>query len=374
MVRGLLLAAGVVSMADASAQSRWMYSLSVPAELEYDSNPSMSPGDSAGSTFWLRLTPSLVTKYVLGNEEFTLETALSAEKSSNQRAAQDRLDPRLRAAWKHVDPLNTTEVAALLERSAFRDLDVRRQVPLGADASRTLFALTGNWTRDIDARTAFNADVRQEWERSTGTVSPDFQRTTAAGRIKRAHDERTSWYVGLNGQDYRPEDAPGPAGAPAGALRSTVAGALVGLERAFSEALRFDVSAGPVRFTRPQSRNDWQAAATVEYTMPRWQAGVDVLRAPGVNSTGGGLVVTEELRMRVRYDLDPRSRLEVDAGAAREKAAGSNRTLASISWVRQLDPAWQVAVKGSTQRQEGPGGVARSNRIGVMLVYSAPDL
>lgn len=361
-------------MAGAAAQSRWMHSLSVPAEFEYDSNPSMTPGESPGSTRWLRLMPSLTTKYVHGNEEFAVEAALSAEKSSNTEVAQDRLDPRLRAAWRHVDALNTTEVAALLERQAFRDVDMRQQVPLGVDGTRTRFALSGSWLRDLDARTSFMAEGRQEWERSDVGIAPDFRRTTAMTRLRRAHDPRTDWYVGLDGQTVDPEPLDDTVAAPVVAGRSTVFGAVVGVERAFSEGFRVDANVGPVRFTRPQARSDWQGAVTAEYKGERWVGTVEVLRAPSLDILAGGLEITEELRTRVRYDLDPVSRLEAEAGGAREKAADSRRTLASVSWIRELSADWQLVVKGTTQRQQGPGGTARSNRIGVMLVYNMPDL
>lgn len=374
LVRGLLLAAGLAGVTGAAAQSRWMHSLTVPLEMEYDSNPSMAPGASPGGTLWLRLAPGLATKYVHGNEEFVFEGALSAQKSSNTAVAQDRLDPRLRAAWKHTGPLDTTELAALYERSAFRDTEVRQQVPLGVDGTRTLTGLTGSWVRDLDARTSFNTEVRQEWERSDVGVTPDFSRTTGLARIKRAQDERTSWYAGINAQTVRPDRVTGTPGVPVQTGRSTVAGALFGIERDFSEALRVDASIGPVRFLRPQTRNDWQAAATAEYTAPRWQAGVDVLRAPSVDAAAGGLAVTEELRVRVRYDLDALSHLQVEAGGARENSAGSSRTLASVRWVRDLSPSWQFTVKATFQRQEGAGGTAISKGIGVALVYNMPDL
>jgi hypothetical protein len=373
VVNSLLLAAGAVSVGGASAQSRWMHSLTVPAEMEYDSNPSMTPGPSPGGTLWLRLTPSLSTKYVYGNDEFSLESILSAEKSSNTRVAQDRLDPHLRAAWKHAAERDTTEVAAVLDRRAFRDLALNQQVPLGVDGTQTTVAFTGNWTHDLDARTAFTADVRQEWDRSTGGLTPDYRRTTGAARVKRAWDARTNWYTGLNAQAVRP-DGTGAPGAPVAAPASTAYGAVVGVERAFGENFRVDANAGPLRFTQPAGRTDWQGSVTAEYTGARFKAGVDLLRTPSVDATAAGLAVTDEVRLRLHYDLGPLSRLEADAGASRERATGSSRMLASVAWVRELNPEWQLVIKGSTQRQQGPTGTARSNLVGVKLVYTGLDL
>lgn len=358
----------------ASAQGRTMLSLSVPTEIEHDSNPNLSVGPAPSTTF-LRAMPSLTLAYVPGNDEFRLEGALTAEKSSNQQAAKDRLDPRVRAAWKHVGPRDTAEVSALLDRRALRAVGLREQVPLGVDGSRTLFALAGNWRHELDARTVAAADLQQEWERFSETSTPDFRHTAAEVRLTREQNERSGWYAALTGRSYDADDAPPPVQpATAGATRSRAYGARVGVKHWFSEALRMDANAGPLHFAAPSSRNDWQGALNLEYTAERWVAALELARTPAVNSTFGGLVVSEEARMRMRYDLDAQSRVELDAGHVREKASRSNRSLASVAWVRQWRQDWYVAVRASTQWQEGPEGSARSNRLAVSLVYTAEDL
>lgn len=357
----------------AGAQSRWIASLNAPAEIEYDSNPAMATVPS-GSTTWLRLTPSLTARYILDADEFGVETALTMEKSSNQDVAKDRLDPRLRAFWKHADPLNTTELSVVYDRSALRDLGLTDQVALGSDGSRTLFGIAGTWTRDLDPRTTMLTEVGQDWERFSGTPTPDFQRTSAAVRFTRALSERRSWYAVLNGQAYRSEASATAVPDSSAGVRSTVIGALAGVDHAFSESLRLDASAGPVHFLNPASRNGWQGGVKVEYTAERWLAGLEFARAPVVNAQFGGLVLADTMRLRLRYDLGALSRLELEAGHSRESAARSNRTLASVAWVRQWSESWQVSLKASTNRQEGPEGTARSNRVGVVFLYTAPDL
>jgi hypothetical protein len=370
---GLLLAAGVTAVTAALAQSRWIHSFSVPAEIEFDSNPNMSINPS-GSTTWLRLTPSLGARYVVGADEFGIEAELSAEKSSNTEVAQDRLDPRLRALWKRAYPLGSTEVAAVLDRRALRDLGVREQVPVGTDGSRTLFGVSGKWLRDLDPLSFVTTEINQEWERFSGVAATDFSRTTASVRYTRARNERQSWYAALNGQAYRPQASTDPLADPAAGQRATVAGAVAGVIHDFTPALRLDVAAGPVHFLHPASRTGWQGGVKAEYTGERWFAGLEIARAPVVNAAVGGLVLADEARLRLRYDLGPLTRLEMEAGHARDKAARSRNSLANVAWMRQFSPSWQVGVKASVQRQGGPEGTARSNRIGVVLQYTAPDL
>lgn len=371
IAHGLVVAAGVSASAGALAQSRTIVSVAVPIEVEHDSNPNLAV-DSPGSTTWTRATPSITANYVLGVDTFSVEAGLTAEHSSNQQVAKDRLDPRVRAAWRHEAPRDATELEVFLDRSALRSTDVAEQSALGVDGARTLFGLRGSWRHEIDERTGLETDVRQEWQRFTDTTTPDFRRTTASLRYTRQRDERQAWYAGIDGQLYDP-DAGSAAGAPAAEQRSHAIGALVGISRSLSEAWRLDVGAGPVHFGSPSTRTSWQGALKLDYTGERWTAGFDLARAPGVNSTVGGLVSTDEARLRLAYDLDGRSRIEMDASHAREAAARSSRSLASVAWVRQWTPSWQVAVRASTHRREGTDGIGRSNRIAVVLTYTAAD-
>lgn len=373
LARGLLACAGATCAAGAFAQGPTVYSVSVPMEIERDSNPAMALAGSRGTTF-VRVTPSIAARHVSGAQEYRLEAALAAEKSSNPEVAQDRLDPRLQAGWKNADALNTIELTAVLDRRAFRQLEVREHVPVGANGARTLFALGGRWLRELDARTSSSVDVGQEWDRYSGTPTPEFRRTHAALRLNRQQDERRSWYAALNGQAYLPESAQEPSPGAAGASRSTVAGALVGIAQALSEALRVDASAGVVHFTQPSGRNEWQAVVRAEYAAERWLAWLDASRTPDVSATLGSLVVTEQVRLHLRRDIDALTRVELDAGRSMQRAAGSTRSTASAAWVRQWSPSWDLAVKASMLLQGGPSGNARSTRIALLVVYNGLDL
>jgi hypothetical protein len=370
----VVLAAGVFGLANASAQTRTIWSASVPVEIEYDSNPNMLPGNGPSTTF-VRVTPNASGAYVYGGDQFKFEGSLTAEKSSDTRAAKDRLDPRVRASWRRDDPLGTMELAALVERQAIRALDVGEHAPVGSDGSRSLFALTAALQRDRDERTSWSADLRQEWARYSDAPSPDYRRTAASARVNRQQDENRTWYAGVNGQDYRADAATSPVPLAPSAAHTGVAGALVGIVQSFGPAWRVEANAGPVRFTQGASRSDWQAYATAQYKAERWLASVEVSRAPGVDPTFGGLLVTNDAHARLRWDLDALSHFDFAAAMSSESAGGrTERAMASAAWSRQLSPFWQLAVRASLHRWESFGTTARATRIGAQLTYTKPDL
>jgi hypothetical protein len=364
VARSVLLAAGVAGLAAASAQTRTIYSVTVPTEIAHDSNPTMSVSGSSGTT-WLRVRPSFTAAYVRDTQVYSVEAALSAEKSSNPSVARDRLDPRVRGAWRLEDPLNKIEAAAVMDRRAFRAVDVIEQVPTGVDGTRTLLGLTGKWARELNERTSVHGDLRQDWVRYSNASTPDYRHTVGSVRMNRQWDERRTWYAGANGQLYRTQDGGG---------RSTVAGVLLGWQQAFSESWRVDANVGAMRFIEPTHDNEWQGAVTTEYTGERWQGAVDVARTAGVNSSFGRLLVTELLRLRARYDLTATSRVEFNAGHSREKAVQSRRTVGTLAYVKELSPAWDLSLRAALRRQEGPGGTATAREVGVLLVYHVPDL
>jgi hypothetical protein len=372
IARGCVLAAGAAGATAALAQSRTLYSLNVQTEIERDSNPNMSVTDTRGTT-WLRVLPSLTTGYVYGNEEFDLEAALTAEKSSNTDVAKDRVDPRLRAVWKHADALDTAQLAFLADRRALRAVDVREHVPVGVDGARTLYSIGGNWTRELSARSKAGIDLTQEWDQYADVQTPDSRLTVGAARYTWQQDERRSWYAAANGQYYRPEARTDAPQGGIGSTSSMAAGALLGITQSVSEALRLDANAGPMHFNHP-SKDGWQGRLSAEYTARRWSGGIDLARTPSVNYTIGGLVESDEGRAHLRYELGPLSSLDLQAAYSVQSDPESRNTFASVAWVHQWTRAWQVSVRGSVNRQQGLEGTARSNRIALVLTYSASDL
>ncbi|MBK6005153.1 hypothetical protein JJB11_03535 [Ramlibacter ginsenosidimutans] len=372
IARGFLVVAGAAGATAALAQSRTLYSLNVQTEIERDSNPNMSVTDPRGTT-WFRVLPNLTTGYVYGNEEFDLEAGLTVEKSSNTDVAKDRVDPRLRGVWKHADAVDTAQLALLVDRRALRAVDVREHVPVGVDGARTLYSIAGSWTRELSARSRAGVDLNQEWDQYTDVQTPDSRLTVGAARFTWQQDERRSWYAAVNGQYYRPEPRTDAAQAGSGRTSSMAAGALLGITQSLSEALRLDASAGPMHFNHP-SKDGWQGRLSAEYTAQRWSGGIDLARTPSVNYTVGGLVESREGRAHLRYELGPRSSLNLQAAYSLQSDPESTNTFASVAWVHQWTPGWQVSVRGSVNRQQGLEGTARSNRIALVLTYSASDL
>jgi hypothetical protein len=373
LAQSLLFAAGVAGLGGAAAQTPRIYSISVPMEIEYDSNPNMVLGN-APSTTWFRVRPSFTATQVQDKNEYSLDAALSAEKSSNPDIAKDRLDPRLAGRWKHADGVNTTLLSLLAERQALRTLDIKEQVPRSADGSRTLYSINGAWTRELSDRMSFTADLRQDWDKYTVDTTPDDRLTYGAARLTRLENERRSWYGLINAQLYRSDLKQTAVGRNIGGTRSNMAGAMVGVNQLLSSDFRVDASVGVMHFDEPITDNDWQGALRAEYVAERWSASAEMSRYAGVNSTVfARLVVTEDFRLRTRYAINSLTRLDFDIGHNRQQVLNSKNSLANLILTRQWSPSWEVAVRATIRQQEVLGGTAKSNLVALLLVYRNPD-
>jgi hypothetical protein len=345
--------------------------VTVPVEVEHDSNPGLAVRNPQ-STTWLRVRPSVSMTQVRGTEEYVLEGGVNAEKSSNSAVAKDRVDPRLRGLWRHAGELNTGQAEVLLDRRSFRALDIREPLPTGVDGSRTLMSLSGSWTREVTERTSVTTSVRQAWERYSVNTTPDFRDTSGSVRVSHQADERRTWYAGVNGQVHRSDVAQDPVLGRVGGIRSRVAGTFVGVSQQFSERFRADANAGAVRFSQPRTLTDWQGALRTEYTGERWQASLDLSRAPGVSSTLGGLEVTNAVRAGVRYAVNPLTHVDFNVGHSKGQSIDSKRTLASLAFVRQLSPAWELTARATRHHVRTLSGPAKANLVALVLVYNAP--
>ncbi|MDB5897341.1 MAG: hypothetical protein JWP22_1548 [Ramlibacter sp.] len=362
MVGSVVGAMGFASSGAASAQTRTIYSVAVPVEVERDSNPAMSVVSPRGTT-WLRARPAFTARYVAGAEEYSVDGALSLEKSSDTSVARDRINPRIRGTWRRTDDVGSTEFFALADRRPFRALSIDERVPAGVDGTRTLVSVGGRMIRDVSEVTRMEAGVRQDWERNSASTLPDFQRTLVDARWMREEDERRSWYLAANGDVYRPD----------GAGSSEVAGLLAGVVQQFSPELRFDINAGPMHFFQGGGRTDWQGTARFEYSGDRLRVALEASRAPSTSIATAGLVVGQEFRVRASYDITRSTNAELTAGHGRDRGMPTGRTIATAAVNHQLSAAWTVSARASHISQQSVEGTARARLLTIALTYSHPD-
>src|SRR5437763_11843513 len=168
----------LIAPTDAVAQSRWLYSITAPANLERDSNRTMSVAAPTPITL-VRLSPDLHALYKADRQQFELDAGVDLERSSDARVSGNRSDPRIRADWRLLSPTASYGMYVVAEQRAYRAVDVVEQVPLGVDGTRSLFALGGTWSATISETTSATAELREDRERFHTPSTPDYQLTAA---------------------------------------------------------------------------------------------------------------------------------------------------------------------------------------------------
>lgn len=368
--------AGLVALAlcavssRAFSESRWIYSLSVPSDLEYDSNPLMSSTQSQSVTR-LRTMPQLHARYQGDRDELEINGGIALERSSDPQVSADRQDPRVRADWRHATPVGGYGMYMALEQEAYRSADVAVQVPRELDGTRRLVDFGANWTYTVDPNHTLSANAHQERVTFDAGQIADYWLSAATVQFSGVTSERTSWYTSAAAQSYRPAATPG---LPSSHENSGSFGVLAGYRRALTESMDLDLGAGLVRFTGPLPDTGWQGTAKLTYKGPRLDAWMEASRRPDVDTASSRMSLTSIARVGVRYALDERSGLGLTASASRFHAFEdtSAKELTAV-YDRQLTRFWSMAVRAQYRARTDQAGSATANLVSLTVKYLNPD-
>jgi hypothetical protein len=370
-IGGMVLAALCVP-GEAAAQSRWIYSVGVPVEVEHDSNPNMGFGSPA-AVRRLRASPDFKARYRLEQEEFDLSVGATLERSDQPAVSADRNDPRVRGDWRRVTDVSAYGLYALVDQRAYRALEVEERAPLALDGTRTLRAVGGNWLRNFTQNLVLTADVRQDWATFDAGAAADYRLTTGNAQLSHELDERRTWYTAANFQAYRSDVLPGALGS--GSASSGSRGASVGYRSLLSPALSWDISAGIVELSGANANTGWQGSAKLTYLLPRLQLTLEASRKPTASAANSGLGLSNVARIQLRYTIDAETTLSLEANSSQLRALQSSRAAVYSAVIsRQLSPSWALAARAQHRRRSEPLGSAHATVVGITLTYASTDL
>lgn len=365
----LALALSAIATA-AHAQSRWIYSLAVPVDLEHDSNPLLSSTHSVPVSR-ARATPEFRARYQLDRDEFEINGAVVLERSTNSQVSADRNDPRMRAGWRHTLSVASYGLYAAFEERAYRSVDADIRAPREVDGTRRLASVGGDWSYTIGPKTTLSASGREERVTFDTPQAADYHLSAANVQFAAGVDERAEWYASADASSYRPTATPG---LPGSTEDSASFGVLAGYRRALAETWDMDLAAGVVRFTGPSADTSWQGIAKLLYSATRLQARLEAGRRPGVSTGTSSLSLTSVASVALRYALDELSGLGVEATASRFHAEEVSRaTYLIASYDRRLAPFWTLTARAQYRARSDQAGSAHANVVSLTLTYSRPD-
>ncbi len=354
----------------ANAQSQWMTRIDLPMEVVRESNPGLSAARRAPVSRY-RVNPDVRSSYTDGADEFIGSVGAAIERSTS-RDEQVRQDPRLRGEWRHAMPRGSTEVFALYEQAAYRNLEIAETTPFGVDGTRRMAAAGAALNWDLSDASSLGVNARIEHTRFDTPGAADYDLTAAGARYTRSLSDTRAWYVNLDVQQQRPEDI-----GPAGGADSGSIGSMLGYRVALLEGkMNIDVAAGPLRFNGSSTGSSWQGNVKVTYARAFTDLAFEATRRASPSVLTSSLVAVTVLKLSSKTALGENASVLAEISRVAGNGASSGRESAlSLAYLRELSPRLQAALRAERRtRQEAGFGRAQGNLLTVSLTYSHPDL
>jgi hypothetical protein len=317
-------------------------------------------------------SPGVRSTYTDGVDEVALSGGVSLERNVPE-VALNRQDPRVRGEWRHLAPRTSSDVYALYEQSAYRNLALVESIPLNVDGTRRLAAVGGTITREMSESGTIALNGRQESTRFSTPGVANYSLTSGGAQYTHALRELTSWYVSGDTQRFRPE--PGSAaGAGAGASQSD--GVLLGYRTAFlDDKLQIDAAAGRLRFTGPTNGSSWQGSLKLTYSRPFTDLSLEASRRASPQVSASALGAVTSLRLTSKTTVSEDTSVLIDFSRSKTNAfPRSVGSSISLAVARQLSSRMQATLRAERRsREDIVSGRAQASILTASLMYSFAD-
>lgn len=348
------------------------YGLTLPATVEYDSNPQLSPTNPK-SAIIERIAPQLdITRVWKAN---TLKLSLGAvlERSSDQQASPNRQDPNLGFSFEHDTERNAFTVNGLYQRTSARISELSQTGLVAADQNQTTKSLGANWARELTPRTRFNlggnySDVSYS---GSGQGLTSYTTTGVTSSLDYDVNERGAVFASVGASRYVPQSGFNPT--------SRYENIMLGYRTTTDANLQWKAQAGVAHLQGTSAGTDWQANLTGSYTRERWNTSVNLGRTVVPSGVTGGFVNATQLNWQAGYSLSAHSRFGLQAGYAKshsvsQSALQSTTKTIGANYAYDLTPTWTLIFNAQHRQISYSLGKATDNVVGLTLSYSKPDL
>ncbi len=236
------LLCGQVPLACASGPAQ--QAVSMPAELEFDSNPELRPG-SASSTVRYRLRPQYsYTHHVDDTNEWSAVLGANLERSSNTQVSANRQDPSVELKWQQEAPTSLWGLNAKYFKASTRTTEFDQTGIVTADRTQTNRSVGANWGKSLTERWMVNGGINQQWVDYDTDALVSYRNSTASGGLSYDLAATEKLSVFFDGSYYAPS-----ANNFVLARSSSSMGLMFGYVGALSDKIDWNVQAGKVKIT-----------------------------------------------------------------------------------------------------------------------------
>lgn len=375
-IRSLGLAAMLLCSTSAWADAQ--YSVSVPATVEYDSNPNLSTSGSHG-VMVERIVPQLDVTRVWGPDTWDLTLGATLQRSSDQAETSNRNDPNIGLRWTRQDELNTFTLSGQYAQTSSRAYELQQTGLVVADRTQTSKSLNAAWTRLLSERLSFNLGANYSNVIYSGSQSDQSglglnNYTTAGVTTGLNYDlnETSAAFLTAGASVYSPSSSTLPV--------SHYQNLMLGYRKTASDTLQWTAQVGMARIEAESTNYAWQASLTGTYTGERLNSSITLGRLVTPSGATGGFSNSNQVSWQADYELTARLKAGAQASWMRSQSEGgvgsigqSNTKLIGLSLSYELTPSLTLALNGQRRQVDYTFGRAADNMVGLTLTYSRLD-
>lgn len=342
----------------------WQQSISIPATLEYDTNPTLA---STGRTeIWrAKLAPAYNLTGTYGVDEFKAGLGLMIERPSDRAISAARQDPNLSVGWRRQTETGEFGLTAKYDQASTRFSTLEETGSVVRDGTRTTKSLLGNWRSALSERSSLAADASRTSVAYDGGTLTGYTNLSAGVTYSHALSARAEPFLRLSASHYEPDSAL--------VSSSNHYTAMGGVKYKSSENLDWTAQVGLSRVSGRTSDTGWLGSFVMRYLGERAEYSLDIGRT--VSPAGeGGFIEADQIKGTWAYAVDALTRAGLDAAVRKSKGATPNTIQQVGAWVsHELSPLWSSRFYFQHKRRLAGQTDASGNVLGVTLVFTHPD-
>ena len=354
-----------VLLALAPGWSAAQNSVTVPMEVEHNSNPALVPG--GGSVLRYRLSPQFTMSRQSGSTRSVFSLGGVVERSSDTRVSAHRSDPNISYLLELTDPTSVWTLNASVTESSSRATEFEETGVVTADGTLRTGLLGARWARQINERTGL--------ELAAGYADLDYETPVLIGYTEVNAEGLVRWQL-AEGNRLELVGTAARLSPENDTVRSSRQGIMLGYETLVSPGFTVGAGLGSARTTGVRRGSDAVGELRLAFEGERLDTGLEWSREVAPSGTIGGYSLSQVLRWELSYALTESTSLLSGASRTRTLALdGGSGSTVSVGMRTELSSFWSMNLRLERVRATtATGTAARSNAVGVGFVYSHPDL
>lgn len=339
-------------------------SLSLPVSVEHESNPRLSPNNEV-SVRRFTLNPRYSLMATQGNDQFSVDLAINAERSSNQAVSADREDPNISLGWTRGYETGQFGITANFSEQSTRTSEFDETGLVTNNNTRQTHSVGADWRKELSERYSLTVGLnatKVEFDGQTASLN-DYDNKSINTQLAYSINDQIESFVGVSFSRFEPTSS------DVSNFRSLE----VGGTWEMSEQLSINGSVGINKTSGASNESGSQAMFGTKYTTARTQSNVSLSRSRSPSSSG---IINESNRLSAgwSYSLSEIENLAVDFNWQENLTADLNKTRrVSANYTRAISPSWDFRLMAQHRNRDDATSDASSNSLTATLIYNLPD-